>query len=363
MAMKGGEVRTCTIGFDDAAFDERAGARATADRYKTIHVEEIATLEVASLIDRIAAVYGEPFADASALPTYLVCGAARRQVTVALSGDGGDEIFGGYRRYRLFMGEERWRRAAPLALRKAAFGTLGRLYPKLDWAPRPLRFKTTFQALGEDRASAYARGVSAALPDRAGAMMSGDLRRTIGDYDPVATIAGYTDDNLDPLSEAQLIDLHSWLPGRMLTKVDRASMAHGLEVRAPFLDHRLAEWAFRLPPAFRASVSAGKIILKAALEARVDKDTLYAPKRGFSPPVAAWLRDPKGPLRRLEESALWRDSGALDAAAVTAMATKHRAGTSDYSQELWNVIMFDAFLRAESGGRAISRVAERFAAQ
>lgn len=363
MALKGGEVRTCTIGFDDAKADERAAARRTAARYHTEHVEDVATLEVSGLIDRIAGVYGEPFADPSAIPTYLVCGAARRHVTVALSGDGGDEIFGGYRRYRMFAAEDRWRRAMPAALRAGTFGALGRVYPKLDWAPRTLRFKTTFQALGEDNVGAYARAVSAALPDRAAAMMSRDLRRTLGDYDPVNAIAAYADDSLDALSQAQLIDLHSWLPGRMLTKVDRAAMAHGLEVRAPFLDHRLAEWAFRLPPRFRASLSSGKRILKAALADRVDREILHAPKRGFSPPVAAWLRDPAGPLRRLEESSYWRDSGALDESTVTVMVERHAAGASDYAQELWTVIMFDAFLRAETGAQETLPIAERLAAQ
>ena len=363
MALKGGEVRTCTIGFDDAKADERVDARRTAKRYQTEHVEEVATLKVADLIDRVAQVYAEPFADPSAIPTYLVCGAARRHVTVALSGDGGDEIFGGYRRYRLFAAEERWRRMMPAGVRMATLGTLGKVYPKLDWAPRPLRLKTTLQALGEDNVAAYARAVSASLPDRAAAMMSRDLQRSLGDYDPVNAIAGHADDSLDPLSQAQLIDLHSWLPGRMLTKVDRAAMAHGLEVRAPFLDHRLAEWAFSLPPHFRANLTSGKRLLKAALEQRVDKEILRAPKRGFAPPVARWLRDPAGPIRRLEESSYWRDSGALEESAVTVMVERHASGAADYSQELWTVIMFDAFLRAESGVQGILPAAERFAAQ
>jgi len=363
MALQGGDVRTCTIGFDNARVDERASARQTATRYSTEHSEDVASINVAGLIDRIAAIYGEPFADPSAIPTYLVCAAARRHVTVALSGDGGDEILGGYRRYRLFAAEERLRRPVPAAMRHAVFGTLGRAYPKLDFAPRPLRLKTTLQALGEDSVGAYARAVSASLPDRAHAMLSREFRRTLGAYDPVNAIASHADDALDALSQAQLIDIHSWLPGRMLTKVDRAAMAHGLEVRAPFLDHRLAEWAFRLPPHFRASLTSGKRILKAALADRVDKDILHAPKRGFSPPVAEWLRDPHGPITRLADSAHWRDSGVLDETQIAMMVERHAAGTADYSQELWTVIMFDAFLRTEGGVQGILPAAERFAAQ
>ncbi len=363
MAMHGGPVRTCTIGFDSAQHDEREPARRTAARYQTTHVEEVATLDAANMIDRIAGIYGEPFADPSALPTYLVCAAARRQVTVALSGDGGDEIFGGYRRYRFFAGEERVRRRMPLAARRAIFGAAGQYYPKLDWLPQPLRLKTTLQALGEDSIAAYARAAAAALPDRFTAMMSRDFRRAIGGYDPVDALAGHADDGLDPLSQAQLIDIHSWLPGRMLTKVDRAAMANGLEVRAPFLDHRLAEFAFSLPPHFRANLSSGKRILKAALEERVDKDILHAPKRGFSPPVAAWLRDPSGPISRLRDSSAWRDSGVLDADEVTNMTRRHAAGQGNYSQELWSVVMFDAFLRAEGAAQAIAPSALRLAAQ
>lgn len=363
MALKGGEVRTCTIGFDSARFDERDAARRTSARYSTRHHETVAAIDASALIDRIADVYGEPFADPSAIPTYLVCQAARREVTVALSGDGGDEIFGGYRRYRMFAAEERLRRMMPASVRSSVFGTLGRYYPKLDWAPRPLRFKTTFQALSEDSVGAYARAVSACLPDRASAMLGRDFTRHLGGYDPVDLIAGDADDNLDPLSQAQLIDIHSWLPGRMLTKIDRAAMAHGLETRAPFLDHRLAEWAFRLPPQFRATASSGKRILKAALETRVDKEILHAPKRGFSPPVAEWLRDPKGPLRRLNDSAHWRESGVLDETAILAMADAHTSGRADNSQELWTVIMFDAFLRAETSVQGLLPAAERYAAQ
>lgn len=362
MALKGGDVTTCTIGFDDPRFDERAEARRTAARYKTRHVEETATIEVAGLIDRIAGVYGEPFADPSAIPTFLVCSAARRHVTVALSGDGGDEIFAGYRRYRMFAAEEALRGLAPLALRRALFGTLGRFYPKLDWAPQPLRFKTTFQALGEDSASAYARAVSTSLPDRAAAMLSQDFQASLGNYSAVGVIAGAIDNDLDPVTRAQAIDIETWLPGRMLTKVDRASMAHGLEVRAPFLDHRLAEWALALPSRLRSDGAEGKRILKAALADRVDHDILHAAKRGFAPPVSDWLRDPNGPVRRLSESARWRDSGVLDRTAVERMVGRHLSGAANYASELWAIIMFDAFLGVESGEPATSPAASRFAA-
>lgn len=347
IAQSGRSLTTCTIGFDDEASDERAFARATASRYSARHFEDVVSLDASSLIDRIASVYGEPFADASALPTYLVSAAARKHVTVALSGDGGDEIFGGYRRYAMFRGEETLRRLAPQFLRQATFGAAGALYPKLDWAPRPFRLKTTLQALGERSASAYARAVSTSLPDRLARMVSADFADSLGDYDPLSPILDAAGDgNLDPISLAQKIDIETWLPGRMLTKVDRASMAHGLEVRAPFLDHRLAEWAFKLPPRLKIG-RGGKRILKAAQEDRIDKEILYRPKQGFSPPLAKWLRDPAGPILRLGDSQLWSDTGCFATAEVQAMIDRHRRGVSDNSQELWMLVMFDAFLRHE----------------
>lgn len=360
VAHAGKSLSTCTVGFDDAASDERNYARTTANRYATDHYEEIVSLDASSLIDRVAGVYGEPFADPSALPTYLVSAAARKHVTVALSGDGGDEIFGGYRRYGLFQKEEILRRRAPQFLRRATFGFAGALYPKLDWAPRPFRLKTTLQALGEPSLSAYARAAAVSLPDRLSKMLSPDFTDRLGDYDPISPIIDAAGaDNLDPLSLAQKIDIETWLPGRMLTKVDRASMAHGLEVRSPFLDHRLAEWAFTLPPHVKMGVG-GKKILKAAQEGRVDREILYRPKQGFSPPVAKWLRASDGPISRLRESRLWSGSGCFSAGAVEEMIGRHQRGVSDCSQELWMLIMFDAFLRQEHASSAATlRVSER----
>lgn len=346
MAQKIDHVSTSTIGFDHAKFDERDYASEIARRYETYHAEETVGLDASALIDKVAAVYGEPFADPSALPTLEVSRIARNRVTVALSGDGGDEIFGGYRRYAFFNAEERARRLAPLFVRRATFGLAGALYPKLDWAPRPMRLKTTLQALGENSTGAYARAVSAILPDRLAMMLSAEFKRAREECVVVRNIADKPG-RLDPVSLAQMIDIESWLPGRMLVKIDRAAMAHGLEVRAPFLDHRLAEWAFTLPASLKLGPKGGKHILKCAQAARIGDNIAFRPKQGFSPPVAAWLRDVKGPLARLDESGLWRQSGVIDNRAIEQMRKRHLAGASDYSQELWSLIMFDAFLRHE----------------
>lgn len=340
-------VTTCTIGFDAGAFDERADARLTAARYRTNHHEEVVDADEA-LIDRVAAIYGEPFADPSALPTLQVCGAARRHVKVALSGDGSDEIFAGYWRHPFFVGEERLRALMPASARRAFFRPLGALYPKLDFAPRPLRFKTTFQALGEDRPDAYARAIGMTLPERMENLFSGDFMQSTRDFDPARMVRdAAVDAPDDPLNFARRIDLATWLPGRMLTKIDRASMAHGLELRAPFLDHLLAEWVFALPPGHLLGAAGGKRILKAAQKNRIDHKILHARKRGFAPPVAEWLRQPESSLERFLTSDSWRACGIFDGGAVEDAVRRHRASAGDYSQELWTLIMFDAFLRHE----------------
>ncbi len=349
MALQGQRAQVCTVGFDIAAADERVYARQVAERYGLDQTEEVMSLDATALIPRIARAYGEPFADSSALPTYRVCEAARRMVTVALSGDGGDEAFVGYRRYPMFAAEARARDAIPAALRRLLFAPAGALYPKLDWAPRFLRAKTTLQALGEDAHAAYARAAGLNLPERIAKMMSGDFRRMLGGYDPTSVMEAAAKDMpadvaADPVRYAQGIDLETWLPGRMLTKVDRASMAHGLEVRTPFLDPDLVTWANGLPTDYKLKDGVGKRVLKRAMEPRLPHEILYRPKQGFALPVRQWLRAKDGPLGALLSSTRWREDGRFDGAAVDRMAAKHRAGAADYSQELWTLIMWDGFL-------------------
>ncbi len=339
---------TCTIGFNEQSHDESEAAREIAGKFKAEHYEHIADINSLSLIDDVAAAYDEPFADPSALPSYIVAKLARQHVTVALTGDGGDELFAGYRRYPFFLREEKIRHATPSWLRRAVFGPAGALYPKLDAAPRPLRFKTTFQALAGDRANSYAAAVAINLPEHARAMLHPDLRQSLGGYRPQGVVAeamraANTD---DALSAAQHTDLLTWLPGRMLTKIDRASMAHGLEVRPPLLDHKLVEWANALPAAYKLRHGVRKRILKQALEPRLGRDFLNRKKQGFDFPVAAWLRaKDANPLDRLETSMAWRQSGLIDECYVMKLAQSHRNGAGNYAHELWSVIMFDAFLR------------------
>ncbi|EQD49460.1 asparagine synthase (glutamine-hydrolyzing), partial [mine drainage metagenome] len=270
-------VRTCSIGFDHGSFDETVYARRVAGHLHTRHFEQRVSADDYALLDTLAAVYDEPFSDSSALPTYRVCELARTQVTVALSGDGGDENFAGYRRYRLHAWESSLRARLPLSLRKRVFGLLGSIYPKADWAPRPLRAKTTLQALAHDDVEAYYHSVSITSAAMRQRLYSASFKRELQGYSALAVFRSHAKraPTNHPLLLAQYLDLKTWLPGDILTKVDRASMAHSLEVRVPLLDHRLVEWASSLPPGLKLKGGTGKYVLKKALEPDLPHEVLY----------------------------------------------------------------------------------------
>jgi asparagine synthase (glutamine-hydrolysing) len=341
-------VNTCSIAFADPAFDESRFAQQVASRYGTRHFVDRVESDDFDLIDRLAAVYDEPYADSSALPTYRVCQLARKHVTVALSGDGGDENFGGYRRYRLHMAEEKLRAGLPLGLRRPVFGLLGRVYPKADWAPRVFRAKSTFQALARNSVEAYFHSMSLVRDDMRQDLFSSALKAKLGGYNAVEVFRGHaakasTD---DPLALVQYLDLKTYLVGDINTKVDRASMAHALEVREPLMDHPLVEWLASLPPSLKVRGQEGKWLLKKAMEPHLPHEIMYRPKMGFSVPLARWFR---GPLReRVREAVMGgtlAETGYFDAATLKRMLREHESGLRDYSAPLWTVLMFEAFLR------------------
>jgi asparagine synthase (glutamine-hydrolysing) len=346
-------VQTCAIGFDDPAFNESAFAQQVAERYRTDHHLEVVGSDQFGLIDRLAWLYDEPFADSSALPTYRVCEMARRHVTVALSGDGGDESFGGYRRYRMHLGEQALRSRLPMALRRPLFGTLGQLYPKADWAPRPLRAKTTLQALAMDTVQAYHHSMSHLRSAQRDALYSDHFKRELGGYSSIEVFrnaAGHAGTD-DPLALIQYIDYKTWLVGDINTKVDRASMAHSLEVREPLMDHELVEWLATLPSHHKIDGGEGKALLKRAMEPLLPNDVLYRPKMGFSVPLASWLRGPLAARARdVVTSPRLLDTGLFQPDELRKLLDQHQAGTSDHATPLWMLVMFEAFLRVGVGG-------------
>jgi asparagine synthase (glutamine-hydrolysing) len=354
--LKQDPVDTFSIAFGAKGCDESAYAAEIARRYGTDHHVREVDPNAFDLIDRLATIYDEPFGDSSAMPTFRVCAMARENVTVALSGDGGDEVFAGYRRYRWHCVGERLRRALPAPVRRPAFGVLAALYPKLDWLPRPLRAKATLKELACDTAAAYFASVSI-CPDR--------LRRRLFSVDLGRELQGYNAEEVvrrhmlrsgseDPLSQVQYVDTKTYLPGDILTKVDRASMASSLEVRVPLLDHTLVEWAARLPAPLKLQGGSGKKIFKEALAPYVSGDILHRPKQGFVVPIATWFR---GPLRRRVRDALTgpvlRESGLFDLATIVRLLDQHQSGRRDHSPVLWSLLMFEAFLRhADRSGDA-----------
>ncbi len=341
-------VNTCSIAFDDPVYDESKYARQVAERYCTRHYVEQVGSDDFDLIDTLAGLYDEPYADSSAIPTYRVCQLARKRVTVALSGDGGDENFAGYRRYRLHLSEERMRGALPLALRKSVFGLLGRMYPKADWAPRVLRAKATFEALSRDAVEAYLAGVSIVRDNARRELFSGAFRAQLGGYSAAEVFHRHAAraDVDDPLALVQYLDLKTYLVGDINTKVDRASMAHSLEVREPLMDHPLVEWLATLPSALKVRGHEGKYLLKKAMAPHLPDEILYRRKRGFAVPLARWFR---GPLReRVRESVLGPrllDTGIFNPLQLQRLIDQHQSGIRDHSAALWSLLMFEAFVR------------------
>jgi asparagine synthase (glutamine-hydrolysing) len=359
-------IRTFTIGFEERAYDEAAHARAVAAHLGTDHTEmHLSATDALDLIPRLPAMYDEPFADSSQLPTHLVMGLARRHVTVALSGDAGDELFGGYNRYSL--GPGLWRR--------------------IGWVPTPAR-RALGRALAALPASAttrlgrvLGRGAAVAQADdklrKLGRVLAGS---TIRDMDDLylalvsewpdaarAVINGSYPPNLlqqpmtwprlaDPVARMMALDGLTYLPDDILVKVDRASMAASLETRAPFLDRDLVEFAWSLPMSTKLRDGKGKWILRKLLDRHVPRALIERPKMGFGIPLDQWLR---GPLRDWAENLLsmdrLRDEGYFDPAIVRSFWHRHLRGNS-FGPRLWSILMFQAWLEnAGAGNQTMDR--------
>ena len=291
-------VLTNTIGFQDKAHDERGRAARTAAHFHTDHQEFRVDPDAVKILEKLAWHYDEPFADSSMIPTSYVCEMARRRVTVALSGDGGDENFAGYRRYYFDRMENRMRSVVPGFLRRPLFGMAGGLYPKADWLPRMFRARTLLLNLAKDPMQGYFTSMSNILPEAKDALFSGEFLAGLGGYRSHSVFQEHWDrcKSADPLSRIQYLDYKTYLADGILTKVDRASMAHSLEVRVPILDHKVVEWAARQPSSWKLSGKTGKYLFREAFRSRLPAEILDGPKQGFSMPLRGWLRKDLLPL-------------------------------------------------------------------
>jgi asparagine synthase (glutamine-hydrolysing) len=334
-------VTTCSIGFSAEKYDESEFARQIAVQFHSDHHEDRVEVNALDVLDKLAWHYDEPFADSSAVPTYYVSKVARSQVTVALGGDGGDENFAGYRRYIFDRAENRLRSYLPESLRRSVFGPLGRMYPGLAWAPRPLRAKATFQSLARTPLEGYFNSISVFRPDEKPHLFTPEFQQQLAGYDSLDVLRRHYEsaDTADPLSRIQYVDIKTYLPDDILTKVDRASMAVSLELRAPILDHHFMELVASIPSALKLRGRMGKYIFKKAMEPVLPNNILYRPKQGFAVPLDQWFRHE---LKDLAYGLILENNhgGFLDTAYLKRIWKQHQTGTFDRSAYLWTVLMF-----------------------
>ncbi len=337
-----GPLQTFSMGFADEAFSELPYAREVAKRFGTSHHEEVVTPDAAELLDDLSRYYDEPFADSSAIPTFLVSRLASRNVKVVLSGDGGDEAFGGYARYAHDLKEAALRDWLPGWFRRLAVGPLAQVWPKADWLPRRLRARTLLTNLALEPGPAYANTISLCRPPLRRRLLAPDLAATLNGRDPGAIVreAFATAPPRDPLAGMIAADVGMLLPDDFLVKVDRASMANGLEVRPPFLDHELLELAARIPSRWKVHRGETKWVFKQAFKDRLPPAVTNRPKHGFEIPINTWLA---GPLREMFEDAVLSPGARVAALVNQELAGKlyraHRSGLGRHGDVLWSLLV------------------------
>lgn len=339
-------IKTSSIGFNDDKFDELSYADAIAQRFHTEHHAKRITADAVSILDKLVWFYDEPFGDPSSIPTYFVSQVAREKVTVALSGDGGDENFAGYRRYYFDRLENRLRAKIPKAIRQTVIKSLAGIYPKADWLPQYLRAKTLLTNLSIEPAAGYFNSMSwfQAMPN----IFNEESNKQLGGYNSLWLFEQYmakanTD---DCLSAIQYVDFKTYLVDDILTKVDRASMAHALEVRVPLLDHNFIETVAQIPSAMKLKRKQGKHIFKKSLNKYLPHSTLYRKKMGFSIPLENWFRNDL--KATFEENVL--SSNSFCSAYLNMDLIKEKWGDfQSYHyrsfQELWALLFFEKWGR------------------
>jgi asparagine synthase (glutamine-hydrolysing) len=337
-------VPTFSIGFTDARFNELPHARAVADRWKTDHHEFIVEPDALTILPDLVRHYGEPFADSSSIPTYYVSRMSRQHVTVALGGDGGDESFAGYDRYRALQMAARLQRI-PGAPRAAALAS--RLLPDSGDPRNSLRrVKRFLNAVRLPTVERYSRWQQYFSAERKAALYSPAMRAAVGGSDADRLLARFFAADGDVVDAAMAADVDNYLPHDLMTKVDIVSMANSLEVRSPFLDHRLMEFAARLPVGFKLSGRTSKRVLKAACADLLPPGIASRGKMGFGVPIGSWFR---GSLRTFLHDALRTGPaltrGVFDVAAVGALVDEHVLHGRDHAHALWNLLMLELWHR------------------
>jgi asparagine synthase (glutamine-hydrolysing) len=338
-------VTTCCIGFNEATYNEAAEAREFANSLGADHHEEIISPKAIDVIEKLAWHYDEPFGDSSAVPTFYVSKMARRYVTVSLSGDGGDENFAGYRRYKFDVRENLMRSILPLRIRRAVFGPLARLYPKADWAPRIFRAKTTLESLSRSALEGYFNTMSSCSADVKRKLLGQQVVKSLNGYDSMDVLRYHYDraDTADPLSRILYTDIKTYLVDDILTKVDRASMANSLEVRCPLLDHEFMQSIAQIPSGLKLHHGTGKYVFKKALEPVLPRAILERRKWGFGVPLEKWFRTD---LKQFTQEAVFGSPDHyLDYEFLRNRWEQHQRGQRDWSSMFWTVLMFKTWQR------------------
>jgi asparagine synthase (glutamine-hydrolysing) len=351
----GDGVKTTSVGFvGDPTGGELEAAAAVARHHRTDHAELMVEPDAASILGDVLRHFGEPFADSSAIPTWYISRETRRRVTVALSGDGGDETFGGYDfRYFPHLRDARLRRAVPASLRAPVFSALARTWPARHSLPRFLRMQSLFRNLAVEEDRAFYLDLCFTKPATA-ALLAPDLarhEREVSEYVSGVYRECRTD---DPLEATMLADVRLYLPENGLVKVDRMSMAHSLEVRSPLLAKSMVELAFTIPSALKIEGGASKAILRRLAARYLPETSLTLPKRGFQVPVDEWLRTSLN--RQFEAAVLGNgaDVAWLDRRAIARLWDEHRSGRFRHGPTLWAVWSFVEWMR----GRSVSRCSD-----
>ena len=337
-------VKTFSIGFTDKTFDELAYARIGAERNHTDHYEQVVAPSINDVFDVLVHHFDEPFGDSSAIPTLYVSRMARQHVTVALSGDGADELFGGYRRYYFGVLEERLRNRFPQWFRGSAIKLAGEVYPKFDYLPRPLRAKTLLANLANNIGDAYFTSMSTFRDQGLSDVLSSGMKSGLNGYDPRQKFRDLFQQvrHASPLEQMQWVDLQTYLPGDILVKLDRATMAYSLEARAPWLDYRLAELAFRLPASLKIHGKIGKYIFKKAMEPYVSSSVIQRKKMGFSVPLEEWFRSSLKLL--FQQMVLSQDMDEfVERPEVERIWREHQSRMHNHDRKLWNLLMLAAW--------------------
>jgi asparagine synthase (glutamine-hydrolysing) len=335
-------LKTYSIGFDEDGFSETPHARAVAEHFGTDHTERILTPDCGRILDGLTQYYDEPFADASAVPTFVVARTAARSVKVVLTGDGGDEAFGGYSRYAHDLRESAARNLLPGWFRRAVVGPVARVWPNATWLPRPLRLKWALTHLAMEPAAAHANSIAQCRAPLRRRLMAPEVVARLVGHDPglAVRLGHFGVPAGDSLAGMLSADVSTVLPDDFLVKVDRATMAAGVEARPPLLDHELLELAATIPSRFKVRGGETKWIFKQVCQKLLPREIVYRKKHGFDVPVGTWLR---GPLRNRFHDTVLTPNGAIggliDRIEVGRLFNRHVRGEGGLGQVLWSFLV------------------------